>query len=187
VRVPSARRLLLSAAVAAAIVPAADTAAQAATCRNADVDVATAGDVPARAAVRCLLNDVRADHGLRRLHGNARLQRAAARHSRDMVRRRYFGHNSPTGGTLVTRVRAASYLDPRAYWTVGENIGWGTARLSTPRAMVRAWMHSPGHRANILNGSFRDLGVGIALGDPEGGHGITYTADFARQALPPTR
>jgi uncharacterized protein YkwD len=75
-------------------------------------------------------------------------------------------------------VRAASYLNPRVYWTVGENIGWGTAQLSTPQAMVRAWMHSPGHRANILNPSFRDLGVGIVLGDPQGGDGVTYTTDF---------
>ena len=63
---------------------------------------------------------------------------------------------------------------------VGKNIGWGTGSFCSPRGMVRQWMRSPGHRANILNPRARDAGVGIALGTPGGHGGATYTLDLGR-------
>jgi uncharacterized protein YkwD len=50
--------------------------------------------------------------------------------------------------------------------------------FGTPAAMVDAWMHSPGHRLNLLHRSFRDVGIGIVAGTPTGGGGATYTTDF---------
>lgn len=129
-------------------------------------------------ATLCLLNRVRAEHGLPPLRLNARLDRAAGQHSRDMVRRRYFAHDSLNGTSPFARMFATHYVPHDASWWLGENIGWGSGGLGQPIAMVRAWMHSPPHRANILSRHFRDIGIGIAPGAPVGGGGATYTTDF---------
>lgn len=136
----------------------------------------------ARDATLCLLNRVRARHGLAPLRLNAKLTRAARRHSRDMVRRRYFSHASLSGRSPFARMRATHYVPRDASWWLGENIGWGSGTLAEPIAMVRAWMHSPPHRANILSRHFRDIGIGIASGAPVGGGGATYTTDFGRHS-----
>ena len=154
-------------------------AAPAMACPNQDVAPAAGSLAKARKATLCLLNAERRAHGLAAVRGNRRLRRAAARHSRAMVRERFFEHTSPGGSTMAGRVSAAGY----ARWTaLGENIAWGTAALATPAAIVRGWMHSPGHRANILRAQFREIGIGIAHGAPlallPGEHGATYTTDF---------
>jgi uncharacterized protein YkwD len=63
---------------------------------------------------------------------------------------------------------------------VGENIAWGADSGGTPKAIVKSWMHSPPHRANILSPQFRQLGVGFALGHRGGKRGerAMYTTDF---------
>jgi uncharacterized protein YkwD len=137
---------------------------------------------PARDATLCLLNRVRARHGLSRLRLNAKLAHAARRHSRDMVRHRYFAHDSLNGRSPFDRMRATHYVPRNASWWLGENIGWGSGPLAQPAALVRAWMHSPPHRANILSRHFRDIGIGIAPGAPVGGGGATYTTDFGRHS-----
>ena len=134
-----------------------------------------------RTAVLCLVNRERAGRGLVALRADARLDRAAAAHSLDMVRHRYFDHTSPTGSTVLSRIRATGYLAHARAWAAGENIAWATGRLATPTAIVAAWMHSPGHRANILRPQFRDVGTGVAVGVPAPGirlGGATYTQDF---------
>lgn len=136
----------------------------------------------ARNATLCLLNRVRARHGLRPFHLNPKLSRAARRHSRDMVRHRYFAHNSLNGRSPFDRMRATHYVPHNASWWLGENIGWGSGSLAQPASLVRAWMHSPPHRANILSGHFRDIGIGIVPGAPVGGGGATYTTDFGRHS-----
>ena len=132
-----------------------------------------------RRATLCLLNQERASHGLAKLRLNKRLSKASKRHSRAMVSRRFFEHTSPTGSTMVARVTGAGY---RRWASLGENIAWGTEGLATPRAIMRGWMNSPGHRANILRGQFREVGIGIATGAPAnlraGERGATYTTDF---------
>lgn len=127
----------------------------------------------ARRAVLCLLNRQRAHHGLRPLAANAALARAARNHSLDMVRHRYFEH-----GAFVSRIVRAGYLNGYRSYAVGENIAWGAGTSQTPAVMVREWMHSPPHRANILSRSYHQIGVGIALGTPTGYAGGTYTTDF---------
>ena len=83
-----------------------------------------------------------------------------------MVRGRFFDHTSPGGSTMLARIRATSYLRDVASWSVGENLAWGTGVLATPRATVRAWMHSADHRANLLDRRFADVGIGVAAGAP---------------------
>lgn len=136
----------------------------------------------ARDATLCLLNRVRGRAGLPPLRLSPRLSRAARKHSRDMVRRQYFAHDSLDGRSPFVRMRATHYVPRNARWWLGENIGWGSGSLAEPVALVRAWMHSPGHRANILSRSFRDVGIGIAPGSPVGGGGATYTTDFGRHS-----
>jgi len=135
-----------------------------------------------RNATLCLLNRVRSRRDLPPLRLNAKLSRAARRHSRDMVRHRYFAHDSRSGRSPFDRMRATHYVPRNASWSLAENIGWGSGTLGSPIALVRAWMHSPPHRANILSRQFRDIGIGIAPGAPIGGGGGTYTTDFGRHS-----
>jgi uncharacterized protein YkwD len=134
----------------------------------------------ARFATLCLLNRERATHRMRPLRSNRALRRASLRHSRAMVSRGFFAHTQPGGLDFVTRLRRVRYITPRVSWMVGENIGIGTFSSSSPVSMVRAWMNSTPHRANILNRRFREVGLGIDLGVPRGSRrsGATYTTDF---------
>jgi uncharacterized protein YkwD len=136
----------------------------------------------AQDATICLLNRIRAQHGLPPLRLDRRLSHAARGHSREMVRRRYFGHASPGGAPPYLRARHARYIPRHGRWSFGENIAWGGGSLAQPAAIVRMWMHSPPHRANILSRHFRDVGVGIAVGVPIHARfrGATYTLDFGR-------
>ena len=129
-------------------------------------------------ATVCLLNAERAKRQLRPLSSNQRLARAADRHTDDMVRRGYFEHDSRNGDSFSDRIRDTGYLSRVSTWIVGENLAWGSGGLSTADAIVRAWMNSPGHRANILNRRFREVGIAITLGSPRGGSGATYATEF---------
>jgi len=162
-------RLLALAVAVFVLVPAANAAA----CAGADS--ASAAGAQYSEAVRCLLNAQRAQAGLAPLAADRRLARAARRYSQAMVRQRFFDHVSPQGSTLDRRVRAAGYSER----TVGETIGWGAGTLAGPAAIVQGWMSSPPHRAIIMDGRFRDVGLGVAAGSPAGtGDATTVTANF---------
>jgi uncharacterized protein YkwD len=176
------RRIAPLLVLALLLVPAAPAGAAPGACSAAHVTVHRATLRQARNATLCLLNRVRAAHRLPPLRIDAKLSRAARRHSRDMVRHRYFSHFSRNGRSPFARMRATHYVPRNAAWWLGENIGWGSGWLGQPFAMVRAWMHSPPHRANILARRFRDVGIGIAPGAPVGGGGATYTTDFGRHS-----
>jgi uncharacterized protein YkwD len=135
------------------------------------------------AATLCLINGERARFGESALIEDARLASAAAGHSRDMDAHDYFGHTSPSGQTLLMRIQASGFIPSGSVgYTLGENIAWGTLWLGTPHSIVKAWMESPGHRANILNGSYRDTGIGVDPDLPssmsDGQPGGMYTEDF---------
>jgi uncharacterized protein YkwD len=151
-----------------------------ATCPNVDLAPTDAnlGDVVT--ATLCLLNGERADAGLAPLAQNAKLARAAAVHSGDMVAQQYFDHVAKDGTDPVDRIRATGYIPSTGAWTVGENLAWGTGDLATPKEIVSAWMHSTGHRENILRTSFKQIGFGVAVGNPRSsdGQGATYTTTF---------
>jgi uncharacterized protein YkwD len=175
--------LVLLAAGAALALPAGSAQAATASCEIASVN-GSANAVPTPASLLtsrretlCLLNRERAQRGLGPLRLSDPLSQASASHSRNMVRNRFFEH-----GNFVARILNARYVTRSQSWSLGENIAWGTGSLATPAQTVRAWMKSPGHRANILNRRFRDVGIGIALGAPAVVHAssgaATYTTDF---------
>ena len=105
-----------------------------------------------------LVNVQRTQHGLNPLSANWELSRVARYKSQDMVDHRYFSHTSPTYGTPFQMIRSFGL----SFRTAGENIAYGQR---TPQAMVNAWMNSSGHRANILNAAYTQIGVGyVAAG-----------------------
>jgi uncharacterized protein YkwD len=116
------------------------------------------GDVVARTNAE----RIRAGCGPLRVDG--RLSAAARAHSSDMVKRRYFEHNSPDGGTPEERASAAGYSDYG-----GENIAYGQRSAAE---VVSDWMGSPDHRRNILDCDFTTIGVGL---DPRG---MYWTQEF---------
>lgn len=100
-----------------------------------------------------LVNEIRAENGLKALTYDWELSRVARFKSQDMKDNRYFAHNSPVYGTPFQMIRNFGI----SFRTAGENIARGYA---TPQAVVDGWMNSSGHRANILNASFTTIGVG---------------------------
>jgi uncharacterized protein YkwD len=123
-----------------------------------------------------LHNKTRKDIGLRQLCVDPTLQRAARAHSADMLRKHYFGHNSLDGKTGGKRLKDLGY-DWRA---TGENIAWGSGSHSKPKSRFEAWLKSEGHRKNILDGNFEQVGVGVAQGKLKNGseEATFYTVDF---------
>ena len=101
-----------------------------------------------------------------------------------MADNNYFSHDSRDGSSFLDRLRRVDYVPRYGAWTVGENIAWGSDSYATPKEIVRAWMHSPGHRANILDRSFREIGIGVVRGAPVGGvsHGATYATEFGARS-----
>jgi uncharacterized protein YkwD len=156
--------------------------ASAADCPGADA-VPAADNLPAIGqATLCLVNQQRAAGGLQALRVNTRLSSASIGYSQRMVAQAFFAHEAPDGTTLVQRLTSVGYLNGGDDWVVGENIGWGQGPLSTPRAMVEAWMNSSGHRRNILSADYGEIGLGLALGTPEDATwGATYTTDFGHK------
>jgi uncharacterized protein YkwD len=132
-----------------------------------------------RDATLCLINQTRQQHGLGPVHSQRKLAKAATGHSRDMVKRDYFSHDAPGGGSIQTRIGGSGYLSGAHSYTYGEIIGGGSNHKGSPTNVMKAWMHSAPHRSAILTGSFHDAGVGIARGFPgRGGSGATFTVDF---------
>lgn len=113
------------------------------------------------------VNAARKRAGLDPVRGNARLDRAAQGHAEDMLARGFFAHESPAGTTVRERSTAAGYV----WRTVGENIAFGQTSVSE---VVETWLESPGHRKNILNRDFTELGIGLALGRGKDGKYQVY-------------
>jgi uncharacterized protein YkwD len=112
------------------------------------------GDLARTAAeVTDLTNRERARAGLPPLATDTLLTRAAQAHSTDMVVRAFYSHTGPDGSQPWDR--AASAGSTRR--TIGENIACGQRSAAE---VVEGWMNSPGHRANILNPKFVDIGIG---------------------------
>jgi uncharacterized protein YkwD len=135
----------------------------------------------ARKAVICLVNVQRRRHGVRPLRRSRALTRAAQLHSADMARFGYFEHVDRAGRSAIDRVGRTRYVRGRwSRWAVGETIGWGVGRDGTPAGLVRQWMNSTVHRETMLDGRFREVGIGVVAAPPVpvAAPGATYTADF---------
>jgi uncharacterized protein YkwD len=155
--------------------------ASAGSCAHAKAPAKAISTRQAKSAVACLLNKRRHSHGLGSLKLNHDLSKASRDHSKYMERHDCFDHECPGEATLDSRLRGVHYLlSGLSSWLYGENIAYGTGSHGSPAAMTKAWMRSAGHRANILNGSFRDFGVGVVWGTPGNPHGDggLYTTDF---------
>lgn len=105
------------------------------------------------AEVISLVNQIRREHGLSEFKTNWELCRVARYKSQDMHDKNYFSHTSPTYGSPFQMMKSFGI----SYRTAGENIARG---YRSPKAVVDGWMNSSGHRANILNSSFTQIGVG---------------------------
>lgn len=103
-------------------------------------------------------NVFRSQADLKPLAERPQLTAAAEEKLRDMFARQYFAHDNPDGEGIATAVRAAGY----AYLRVGENLALGN--FPSDQALVEAWMASPGHRANILERRFTEIGVAVGEG-----------------------
>lgn len=119
------------------------------------------------------VNTLRREKGRAALRRNPLLDLAAQSHAEDMLRRSYYDHRSPEGGTVRSRVREAG-LGRAA--TVSENLAKG---LFTPAEAVRRWMASSGHRRNILSPGARELGSGVAFGENDNGFEVVWVQVFA--------
>jgi uncharacterized protein YkwD len=130
--------------------------------RYADAKVLSASPdslAPVRQVVE-LTNQERTKEGLLPLKWNDSLALAATNYAQDLAARNYFAHNSPEGSTPVERARLAGY---EAYGWGGLYEGENLARgYSTPDGAMQGWMNSEGHRQNILNPNYREIGVGVA-------------------------
>jgi uncharacterized protein YkwD len=153
------------------------------TCANTELTPAPGNLEAIDAATLCLVNQERARNGELPLTPNAQLAQAAQGHSEEMVSDDYFAHVAPSGLTPVERVVATGYVpSSEVGYTLGENIAWGTLQLSTPSAIVAAWIASPEHLANILYAPYVDTAIGVAPEAPEalaeGQPGAVYSQEF---------
>ncbi len=106
-----------------------------------------------------LVNEIRVKNGLNTLTADWELSRVARYKSQDMKDNNYFSHTSPVYGSPFNMMKNFGI----SYKTAAENIAKGQ---KSPQAVVNAWMNSSGHRANILNSSFKKIGVGyVASGN----------------------
>jgi uncharacterized protein YkwD len=152
-------------------------------CQNTQL-IPEAGNLAlVRAAVLCLINTERAQNGKDPLSPDPRLEQAAESHGKEMLTVDYFDHVSPSGLTPVQRIRTTGYIpNSEDGYVIGENLAWGTLTLATPQAIVSAWIASPEHLANILEGNYRDTGIDVEPEVPqelaEGVAGALYTQEF---------
>ena len=118
-----------------------------------------------------VVNEVRGNHGLRPLQVDPALARAARSYTATMLRTGVFAH-----GDMFGRLSRSGAAGPM----YGENLAWGTGPYATARQVVRSWMGSPGHRANLLRAGWTRIGLGALKGTFAGYPGATVvTADFA--------
>jgi uncharacterized protein YkwD len=128
-----------------------------------------AGNAAFEAEVVTLVNAERVKASCAAVTVDDRLTTAARAHSADMAARDYFSHTTPEGVEFATRITNAGYR----WGGAGENIAKGQR---SPQEVMTSWMNSPGHKANILNCGFKNLGVGVAA-DATGA--LLWTQDFA--------
>ena len=125
-----------------------------------------------RAQMLAQVNEVRRKAGAPPLELDPVLQKAAQAHAQDMLARGYFAHKSPSGTTVRERSRQAGY----DWRTIGENIAEGQTSVDE---VMKTWMESPGHRKNILEPRFKDLGIGLLTGKTrDGEYRVIWVQNF---------
>jgi uncharacterized protein YkwD len=159
----------------------ASSSASATSCPNTETQVTGLSTDQLESSVGCLINEQRASFGVPPVQPNSQLRQAAFSHSREMVDQGYFEHTSPAGLSFIDRIEHYGYMDGVRSWVVGENLVWGSVQLSTPGALVTAWMNSPPHRENLLRGRFDEIGIAAVVGTPEDANdytGVTVSSEY---------
>ncbi len=172
-----------------AVLLAAAPAVASANCPGADVRSGASTRDSARSAMRCLINQERAKHGLSRLTSHRQLRTPADSLAGQMVAKRFFAHVTPDGKTMLSRLEASGYVTGHVKrFSAGEVIGYGSRRRATPRWIVKRWLQSPEHRPILLDRRFRQIGVGLSDGSPFGDRNArTFAVDFGVRAMRGTR
>jgi uncharacterized protein YkwD len=132
------------------------------------------------------LNRVRAARGLQPLRSTPSLAVSARRHSVEMGQRGFFAHESADGTPFWRRIERVYVDNGFRSWEVGENIFWQSPASLAAISVVRSWLASPGHRANVLSRTWHDVGVGAVslAGAPGVYRGATVTivtVDFGKR------
>ena len=137
------------------------------TCNGGNTDFET--------ALIGLINGKRADAGVAALSGNGSLTSAARAHSKDMATSNTFSHTGSDGSDPFSRIRAAGYT----FSAAAENIFAGNGSYNSPSAAISSWMNSSGHRTNMLNSIYTQVGVGYWCNESST-YGGYFTADFGK-------
>jgi Ca2+-binding RTX toxin-like protein len=130
-----------------------------------------------------LVNKERAKKGAQPLAFNSNLNTSADKHSSWMIAADTFSHTGSAGSTPTARMTSAGYSFTDS-WGSAENIAWASTRAPSGyqdevQLLHRNLMNSAGHKANILNGSYREIGIGFATGEYQGWNGAFVTENFA--------
>jgi len=165
---------VMSTAAAASGEPVAQTASS---CPGARARVTKASPRKLRSALLCLVNRKRSANGLKALRLDRKLQRAAGRHARDMVKHDYFAHQRDGGPDLSERLDRAGWNGEA--W--GETIAYGCGSSGSPKATLKGWMNSPPHRAILLSGTYRRGGLGVGAEAPCGDGGAIWVLDVGKK------
>jgi uncharacterized protein YkwD len=152
-------------------------------CQNTELTPEAGNIALVRSAVLCLINRKRAENDESPLQPSGQLEQAAEGHCQELIADDYFAHVSPSGETPVDRIRDTGYIpNPNVGYVIGENLAWGTYQLSTPQAIVAAWIASAGHLANILEANYVETGIAVTPAVPAslaaGAPGATYAQEF---------
>jgi uncharacterized protein YkwD len=136
-----------------------------------------AGIASQEAAMRCMHNYARKRAHRGRLNAAGKLSASAGNKARDILHCEDFSH-SACGRDFLYWFEQLDYVRSGC-WRAGENIALGSGELGSVRSIMRGWLHSPGHRANILTGAFDQFGVGLRVGDLDGAQGAhVWAAHF---------
>jgi uncharacterized protein YkwD len=131
-----------------------------------------------RKAITCLINKERSRRDRHLLKPNRRLELAAKRHNETMLAQDCFQHRCKGEPGINRRVKKTGYTRGERAYRFSEDLGYE----NTPRQMLGRWLHSPVNRRRMLNGDFRDVGVGVGWGAPVAGRDdsrfATYTIVF---------
>ena len=181
---PRATLFLLAGVLALMLAAGRPSESAGAGCANAKAQPQSVSLAKMRKAITCLITRKRAADGKPALRSDPALRTIAKQHNDYMLANECSQHDCPGEPTTEQRFAASGYHAGATSYATGENIGYAT----TPAAMMRWWMNSPGHRKNILGTDepFEDIGVAVGWGcpdDPEIGPCddalfATYTTDF---------
>jgi len=135
------------------------------------------------------VNAERAKSGAQALAFDLTLNTAAEQHSAWMIATDTFSHTGAGGSSPTDRMKASGYVF-KGSWASAENIAWASTRAPAGlqdevQLLHTNLMNSPGHRANILNGTYREIGIGFETGEYQGWTGAFATQDFARSGTVP--